>query len=178
MPRSRLVQNAANSLFYAALCYTSMHGQCGAIIMSKSAPPIRISRELYDAAELAGQVEQRSSAKQIEHWARIGRLAAKTLSGNDLLAITSGVAETTARYHSAAGSDPDRVFAALESDRESGQLSERVTSGGMRYQASPSHPGLLERIDGEGRRVIGSFTDGKFVPHTVENNRQANLGRS
>ena len=43
--------------------------------MSKPVPPVRVSRSLYEAAELTGRIEHRSSAKQIEYWATIGQLA-------------------------------------------------------------------------------------------------------
>lgn len=145
--------------------------------MSKPAPPIRISRELYDAAELAGQVEQRSGAKQVEYWARIGRLAAKTLSGNDLLAISSGVAEAKARYQSAGEPDPDQVFDALERDRASSQLRDRLKTNGTRYQASTSCPGLLEQIDNEGRCTPGRFINGQFIPEPAEPGLQSSLGK-
>ncbi len=132
--------------------------------MSKSVPPVRVSRSLYEAAELAGRIELRSSAKQIEYWASIGQLAARTLSGNDLLAISSGVAEAAAHYHHNPGPEPDALFAALERDRDTGRLADSVSSSRTRYQASPDHPGLLEQIDSEGGRTLGRFENGHFLP--------------
>lgn len=35
--------------------------------------PTRIDGELFEAAKAAGQVQSRSAAQQIDHWARIGR---------------------------------------------------------------------------------------------------------
>lgn len=41
--------------------------------MTGSSPPTRVSRGLYDEARLAGEIQSRSTAQQIDHWARIGR---------------------------------------------------------------------------------------------------------
>jgi len=35
--------------------------------------PTRIQRDLFEAAKHAGEVQSRSAAQQIDHWARIGR---------------------------------------------------------------------------------------------------------
>lgn len=35
--------------------------------------PIRMNRELFDSAKVAGDVLSRSATQQLEHWARIGR---------------------------------------------------------------------------------------------------------
>lgn len=144
--------------------------------MSKPVPPVRVSRSLYEAAELAGRIEHRSSAKQIEYWATIGQLAAQTLSGNDLLAIGSGVAEAAANYHNDPGREPDALFAALERDRDTGRLADRVSSSQTRYQASPDHPGLLEQIDRDGRRRLGRFENGEFLPDPGAQPHRVRLG--
>lgn len=38
-----------------------------------STQPVRIDRELYDDASATAEVQSRSTAQQIAHWARIGR---------------------------------------------------------------------------------------------------------
>jgi len=38
-----------------------------------SSMPTRIDGDLFDAAKRAGQVNSRSAAQQLDHWARIGR---------------------------------------------------------------------------------------------------------
>lgn len=35
--------------------------------------PTRISGELFEAAKAAGEIQSRSAAQQLDHWARIGR---------------------------------------------------------------------------------------------------------
>ena len=46
--------------------------------------------------------------------------------------------------------------------REAGTLSQTVTAAETKYQASPQHPGYLERINDDGSREIGMFKGGKF----------------
>jgi hypothetical protein len=60
--------------------------------------------------------------------------------------------------------DPDEVFAAVDADRESGELSHKVTTARFRYYAA-KREGYIERIDSEtGDRIIGTFKDGAFTP--------------
>jgi hypothetical protein len=60
--------------------------------------------------------------------------------------------------------DPEQVFAALERQRRSGQLSKAVSQAAVRYQASQAHPGCLDAISADGTRCVGRFQDGAFVP--------------
>lgn len=56
----------------------------------------------------------------------------------------------------------------LEADRASGLLAAQViVPGEIRYQASATHPGLLDQIDSEGVVTVGQFIDGAFVPHNA-----------
>jgi hypothetical protein len=41
--------------------------------LAASSTPTRVSQALYDDAKVAGDVLSRSTAQQIDHWARIGR---------------------------------------------------------------------------------------------------------
>jgi hypothetical protein len=60
--------------------------------------------------------------------------------------------------------DPDEVFAAVEADRASGELSKKVTTATIVYQGS-DRPGTIEQINREtGQRVFGTFADGVFTP--------------
>ncbi|BCO32040.1 hypothetical protein TspCOW1_21430 [Thiohalobacter sp. COW1] len=64
--------------------------------------------------------------------------------------------------------DPDAVFAAVETDRRSGELPRRVTNASTRYYASASYPGWLERVDAQGVRTIGTIRNGGFIPRGEE----------
>lgn len=60
--------------------------------------------------------------------------------------------------------DPKRVFDAVESARDSGDLAHLVTGASMRYQASKEHPGQLDRIDDHWTVKVGTFQGGEFLP--------------
>lgn len=47
--------------------------------MAKAASPVRLQKSLVDAATVAGQQFNRSTAEQIEYWADLGRRVAAVL---------------------------------------------------------------------------------------------------
>lgn len=60
--------------------------------------------------------------------------------------------------------NPDDIFAKVEEERESGELSKTVTSAKLRYQAS-CQDGLIEQFNTDtGERKLGIFSDGVFIP--------------
>ena len=59
---------------------------------------------------------------------------------------------------------PEQVFAALEQQRRSGQLSQSISGASLRYQASKAQPGLLEEIRPNVNRRPGRFRHGLFEP--------------
>jgi hypothetical protein len=73
--------------------------------------------------------------------------------------------------------DPEAVFAQVEADRVSGELSRKVTTAKIRYQSSV-HPGYIEQINTEtGERCLGNFANGVFTPLEVENLPVGPVGR-
>lgn len=60
--------------------------------MANSSTPIRLDRELLEAAKLAGSHQSRSAAQQIAHWARLGREieASRTISAHTITAVLHG----------------------------------------------------------------------------------------
>jgi len=54
--------------------------------------PARIDDDLYASAKLAGEVQSRSAAQQVAHWARIGREieASASISSRDVAAVLNG----------------------------------------------------------------------------------------
>lgn len=131
--------------------------------MAKAASPIRLQSDLMESATIAADRMHRSATQQIEYWASIGRDVAGMVDPDSLLAISTGVARLKVEPVRAPAVAPDDLFAALESRRERGELSDAVTHSTVRYQASTTHPGLLERIGADGRQ-IGRFNNGVFIP--------------
>jgi hypothetical protein len=119
--------------------------------MPKSPSPVRLQDELM-----------RSAAQQVEYWASLGRSVAGLLDPEQLLAVKSGLARLRVEPIRAMAVDPAAVFDTMEQARQNGTLAASVSTAQDRYQASVSHPGLLERISSDGLRTIGTFEDGMF----------------
>lgn len=59
--------------------------------------------------------------------------------------------------------DPYELFEKVETDRKNGELSAKVTTAKLSYQAS-SRLGYIEQINHEtGERRIGAFSNGTFT---------------
>ncbi len=134
--------------------------------MPKASSPIRLQQELMQAAETAASYSHRSTAEQVEYWAFLGRKVANHMSPETILAISSGLAELKIENIDSPSINPDKVFSALEEQRQSGSLTDSVSEVPARYQASASHPGQLEQVDADGNITVGQFNNGVFTPKT------------
>ncbi len=132
--------------------------------MVKAASPVRLQDELMQAASLAGARQHRSAAEQIEYWASLGHQISRFIDPDALLEVAAGLARLKVESTVARPVDPEAVFAAVEVDRRSGELSRKITTAAIRYQASVTHPGYLEQIDENGVRTVGAFRGGVFKP--------------
>ncbi|MCK9505364.1 MAG: ParD-like family protein [Porticoccaceae bacterium] len=132
--------------------------------MAKASSPIRLQKELMQAAELTAGRYHRSTAEQIEYWAELGRSVSSTLNPDVLLSIQVGLSRLNVEPVLAQPIDPDVVFNTLEVQRHNQTLSAGVSESRPRYQASLTHPGYLERIDQQGEVAVGQFKDGQFIP--------------
>lgn len=106
----------------------------------------------------------RSAAEQIEYWAALGRQVARFVDPDALLDVQAGLARLQVEPVVAQRVSADAVFAAVEMARQSGHLSQHVSEGTIRYQASPDQPGVLEQIAADGTRTTGRFSNGSFIP--------------
>ena len=132
--------------------------------MPKSVSPVRLQQELMQRATLAGARHHRSAAEQIEYWAALGQQVAGVLDPDKLLDVLTGLATLKVEPIATAAVASEQVFAALEQQRRSGQLSQSVSGASLRYQASTLRPGLLEEINPNGMHRLGQFRDGRFEP--------------
>lgn len=132
--------------------------------MAKASSPVRLQDDLMQAAAIAGGRQHRSAAEQIEYWASVGRSVSSLVNPDNLLAVVTGLARLNVEPVIAPAVDPDKVFDALEHDREAGTLPSLVTTSVVRYQASSTHPGYLEQLTKDGQVTIGQFSNGVFTP--------------
>ena len=133
--------------------------------MPKAASPVRLQEGLMESARVSGAALHRSAAEQIEYWADIGRKVSRIIDPEILLAVEAGLARITVEKVEAVNVNPESVFAALEADRESGELASAIAEQSpIRYQASKTSPGLLERVGSGGDVALGQFVNGEFIP--------------
>ena len=133
--------------------------------MPKAASPVRLQEGLMESARVSGAALHRSAAEQIEYWADIGRKVSRIIDPEILLAVEAGLARITVEKVEAVNVNPESVFAALEADRASGELASAIAEQSpIRYQASKTSPGLLERVGSAGDVVLGQFVNGDFIP--------------
>ena len=128
----------------------------------------RIDQKLAEQAEREARIENRSKAKQLEYWAKLGRAISSKLNLADAIAVTQGVKEIKLEFPQPLQSNPidtDDIFNDLESDRKKGTLSQKVTSARIYYEASLCREGYLDKVDSvTGKRETGQFEDGEFRP--------------
>ncbi|MBF0235914.1 MAG: hypothetical protein HQK65_23205 [Desulfamplus sp.] len=62
------------------------------------AQPVKINGHLLESAKIAAQIQSRSMSKQIEHWAKIGKIAEENpdLPFNVIRDLLQGMAEIEA----------------------------------------------------------------------------------
>jgi len=115
--------------------------------------PVKLSDGLVLDARLAGEVVERSIAGQVEFWARLGRGVEQLLQTPQVLALCrTGAAQP--------------LSSCLESvDSPEGR---RRVADFLRSQPFPHYepyraqPGLLVRIESDGRRSVGRFIKREF----------------
>jgi len=126
--------------------------------------PIRVSQELFEQATRAGRLHHRSATRQLEYWADLGRGVERHIDPVDVLRVTSGAAKIVVKALASRPVRTAEVLGGLNALREAGALSGAVSGAPIRYAASATHPGYLERVGRDGRAVVGRFVDGEFVP--------------
>ena len=125
---------------------------------------VRLDDELVHDAETTASLHRRTTPKQIEYWAQIGKIVSHTTSGEELLYLMEGLAEVEIHPRSVEPIDADALFDELDHRRDTDDLAHSVTNAKVRYEASRKYPGLLDRIGADGERQSGLFRNGEFVP--------------
>ena len=127
---------------------------------------VRIDKNLALQAEREARIQNRSNAKQIEYWAKIGRAISSKLSIADVFAVSQGIKTIKLEVTPSVQSIPvnsDDIFNDLENDRAKGLLAINVTSARIYYEASLEHPGYLDRVNSvTKKRQAGTFENGEF----------------
>lgn len=131
------------------------------------ASAIRLDDHLVQAASTEAALNHRTTPKQIEMWAAIGRAVAQGVSMEDALAVSQGLARVHVERVVSHPVETSQVFERIQQARASKQLAQRLQANRVVYQASAAHPGYLEEIHPDGKRRIGIFENGVFVVRQV-----------
>ena len=115
--------------------------------------PVKISDSLILDARLTGQATERSITGQIEFWAKLGRAIEPLLQGDQVLALCrAGNARPL--------SDCLNTVDSLEG---CGRVADHLkTLPFPHYEPAPDSPGLLVRIEENGKRTVGRFVNRTF----------------
>ena len=125
-----------------------------------STSPMRLDSALVAAAKREGSIKKRSAPKQIELWAELGKAVEHVLNYQDVFAVIQGLKKVKVE---SVAVDPADVFNSLEDSRKKGELTKKVTSAAIYFEASRKQPGLLDRVNtATGERQTGRFCDGEF----------------
>ena len=127
---------------------------------------LRIDQDLALQAEREAKIQNRSKTKQLEYWARLGKVISSKLNMADVLAVSQGIKTIkleVAPSVQAIPIDPDIIFDELEKDRAKGLLAKNVTSARIYYEVSVEHLGYLDRVNSvTKKRQAGTFENGEF----------------
>ena len=114
--------------------------------------PVKLSDTLVLDARLTGEVAERSIARQIEFWAKLGRAVEPLLQGVQVMALSrAGAAKP--------------LSACLESvDSPTGRrrMSDHLQSLPFPHYEPADSPGMLVRISADGQRTVGRFVNRQF----------------
>lgn len=114
--------------------------------------PVKLSDGLVLDARLTGNVAERSIAGQIEFWARLGRAIEPLLRGDKALALRR-----------AGDTEPlSKCLQTVDSPAGRQRVAEHLNARPYPHYEQSDSPGLLVRIDANGKRTVGRFVNREF----------------
>jgi hypothetical protein len=115
--------------------------------------PVKLSDGLVLDARLTGEIVERSIASQIEFWARLGRAIEPLLQGVQSLALC----------RADAAQPLSACLNSVDSPAGRQRLADHLrTVPFPHYEPAPGTPGLLVRIEADGKRAVGRFVNREF----------------
>lgn len=126
--------------------------------------PVKVGDELVDTAREMAELSHRSIAKQIEHWAFLGRAVERLVKTSDVTAFKAHLSDPEdAEKRSEARAALQRLVQALveTTDREVARTLISETNQPV-FEAA-SDKGRVTQVWPDGRRVVGRMVHGTFV---------------
>ena len=116
--------------------------------------PVKVSDALVLDARLVGEVAERSIAGQIEFWARLGRAVERLLRGDEALALRrAGDAKSLSE-----------CLRSVDSPQGRQRVAEHLKTRPYPHYEAADVPGLLVKIEANGKRTVGRFVNREFQP--------------
>ncbi|MBI4422486.1 MAG: hypothetical protein HY554_02095 [Elusimicrobia bacterium] len=116
--------------------------------------PVKIADSLVLDARLAGEVEHRSIAGQIEYWAALGEALEPLLKGLEAMAL----------IRSKAAAPLSEILESVDSPKGRRRVAEHLKGLPFpHYEPAPGRPGLLVRTAADGTRTVGRFVHRQFT---------------
>ena len=117
--------------------------------------PVKLSDSLVLDARITGEAVERSIAGQVEYWAKLGRAVEQLIRGPEALALC----------RNAASRPLSECLKAVDSAEGRQRVTDFLHSQPFpHYDPHPDKPGLLVRIEENGRRTVGRFVNCQFQP--------------
>lgn len=114
--------------------------------------PVKVSDDLVLDARLMGEAVERSIAGQIEFWAKLGRAIEPLLQGDKVMALCRA---GTSRPLS-------QCLAEVDTPRGIQRVTDHLKSQPFPHYEPSETPGLLMRIEENGKRSLGRFVNRQF----------------
>jgi hypothetical protein len=114
--------------------------------------PVKVSDGLVLDARLTGEIAERSIAGQIEFWARLGRALEPLLRGDKAMALRR-----------AGDLQPlSKCLQTVDSPEGRQRVAEHLKTLPFPHFEQADAPGLLVKIDADGKRTVGRFVNREF----------------
>lgn len=115
--------------------------------------PVKLSDALVLDARIAGEVEERSIAGQVEFWAKLGQSLDMLLEGRQVLALRRN-----------AGTQPlSEALASVNTSAGRKRLADTLASQPYpHFKPHPEKAGLLIRTEEDGKESVGRFINRVF----------------
>lgn len=116
--------------------------------------PVKIADGLVLDARMAGEVEHRSIAGQIEFWAYLGEALEPLLQGIQVMAL----------MRSKSAQPLSASLESVDSPKGHRRVADHLKSLPFpHYEAAPGRPGFLVRTEADGTRMVGRFVNRRFT---------------
>lgn len=130
--------------------------------MKSKGYPLKLPTQLIREAEQSAFENSLTLEKQLEKWIKLGKLADKEWTPAELAGLIQGSMKVSISKHESQAIDPMSVVKPQDDNEANEVVRQTALVAGYAYQASTSHPKMLEKVYKDGRVEVGVFKNGEF----------------